>query len=228
MIIMKIESNCHTLKPELILDIELLGDNKVGKKSIIESLVDYEFDKIYRSFLRKYNFKLKEYEKNDGNYLEKKIKTKKLDCIVRLHYCKDSLNFKNTSIDGIILIFDLTNKMSLKFLLKELYPRVEKIFEDTPMIIMANKSDLKEERVISKKVCKLISKMLNIKTFETSAKYGYNLEKGMKTLVADILKSDKVKKNRKLNQLLKRYKNLKLLNGHKAMQAANEKCEEER
>jgi Fe2+ transport system protein B len=76
---------------------------------------------------------------------------------------------------------------------------------------MANKIDLKDQRVIDKDACKIIAKRFKIPVFETSAKFGYNIVGGLKTLAKMIIKSKKIQKNEKLKQFITRYKNLKWL-----------------
>ncbi|MHA1231158.1 MAG: Rab family GTPase, partial [Candidatus Helarchaeota archaeon] len=209
---MNIEFDCNSLKPIIIFDVEILGDSQVGKKSIIEALLDYEFDGIYRDFLRKYNIESDKYLKSDLDYSEKRFSLKNFDCILRLYYHKKLLDLERHSRDGIILVFDVTRKITLYNLLKKWYPLVRNTYDEIPLIILGNKIDLNDKREVDKKAFKTLAKRLGVRVFETSAKYKYNIEKAMVLLLNDLLKLKKVKENKQLKEYLVRYKNYKMLN----------------
>jgi GTPase SAR1 family protein len=208
---MNVEYNSETLKPEITLYIEFVGDHKVGKKSIIETAMDYKFDNVYRNFLREYNFKLDQYSKSNLDYHDKRFKFKTFDSILRLFYHKGTFDSDHHSIDGVVIVFDVTRKETLANLLKNWLIQVKNELGEIPLIIMANKIDLKDQRVIDKDACKIIAKRFKIPVFETSAKFGYNIVGGLKTLAKMIIKSKKIQKNEKLKQFITRYKNLKWL-----------------
>lgn len=219
---MKVEYNSETIKPEITLFIEFVGDHKVGKKSIIESAMDYKFDNVYRNFLRNYNFKLDQYNKSNLDYHDKRFKFKTFDCILRLFYHKDTFDSDHHSIDGVVIVFDLTRKETLANLLKNWLIQVKNKLGEIPLIIMANKIDLKDQRVVDKNACKILAKRFKLHVFETSAKYGYNIVDGLKTLAKMIIKSKKIQKNKKLKQFITRYKNLKWLDELRLIQEESE------
>ena len=92
--------------------------------------------------------------------------------------------------DGILFVFDVTNKESfdnIKMWLNE--PQVVEL--NSQKILVGNKIDLEEQRVISKeKMEDLGAKNNNLVSFETSAKTGENVEKVF-TKIAELILANK-------------------------------------
>ena len=99
-------------------------------------------------------------------------------------YKSIGLNFLRNA-DGVILVFDLTQKDTFEQMKKWLND-VNEICDDVKIIILGNKSDLKDERKVEEESAKNFAEKLNYKYFETSAKEGTNIENAFKAM-ADLL-----------------------------------------
>ena len=103
--------------------------------------------------------------------------------------------------DGVLITYDVTNKESFD---KIYYwvKTVKKNINDknnTKIVLIGNKIDLKEEREISEDDGKRIAKDYNINYYETSAKENIGINELMKDLIKDILNSRLKIKNEKEN-----------------------------
>ena len=99
-------------------------------------------------------------------------------------YKSIGLNFLRNA-DGVILVFDLTQKDTFEQM-KQWLNDVNGICDDVKIIILGNKSDLKDERKVEEESAKNFAEKLNYKYFETSAKEGTNIENAFKAM-ADLL-----------------------------------------
>ena len=99
-------------------------------------------------------------------------------------YKSIGLNFLRNA-DGVILVFDLTQKDTFEQM-KQWLNDVNEICDDVKIIILGNKSDLKDERKVEEESAKNFAEKLNYKYFETSAKEGTNIENAFKAM-ADLL-----------------------------------------
>lgn len=90
---------------------------------------------------------------------------------------------------GFLLLFSVTDSHSFA----ELGKFIDKIKEiqnrpDIPIVILANKCDLEDQRVVSSEDAKAFAKQLNIPIFEGSVTKWKNVEESMQELVREIRK----------------------------------------
>ncbi len=87
---------------------------------------------------------------------------------------------------GIIVTYDITNRESLK--IDHWMNEVEKHSRDnTPCILVGNKSDMAEDRQVSFEEGKEIADHYNILFVETSAKNNFNVDEAFNMLIQKIL-----------------------------------------
>jgi len=88
--------------------------------------------------------------------------------------------------DGVLFVFDVTNRKSFEELdhWREafLIQVGQEGNKDFPMIILANKVDMKEERVVSKKELHEYCVERNLQFFETSAKEDENVDRAFEEI----------------------------------------------
>ncbi|WP_287587035.1 GTP-binding protein, partial [Candidatus Borrarchaeum sp.] len=80
-----------------------------------------------------------------------------------------------------LIVYDITNEGSFKNV-KKWYQEVKKHSAGIPIILVGNKSDLEEARIISSKEGEKIAKEIDCPFFEASAKTGENVEFIFRTL----------------------------------------------
>ena len=78
---------------------------------------------------------------------------------------------------GILIIYDVTNKESFNHIKEWLYEIENNANDDICKIIVGNKIDLKDERVVSSEDAAKFCEEVGIKYIETSAKDSSNIEK---------------------------------------------------
>ncbi len=165
---------------EYVFKITLIGDGAVGKTSIRNRYMGYAFSTSHMMTLGA-----------DFSVVEKKIAPNEIwrfqiwDLAGQPIFKDVRGRFYNGSM-GALVVFDITNKRSFKNCLmwiKELYRFCGR--DVAPIILLANKSDLRNRRSVSMKDAQKYVDILNKGTtsfnitnhlLETSAKSGQNID----------------------------------------------------
>lgn len=155
-------------KFEKTLKIIVLGSSEVGKTSILQRYFHNEFKENLLSTIG-IDFKTKFFKFNG-----EKIKVNYTDTAGQEKFHAISVNYLKGT-DGIILVYDITNKESFELLENWIESINENNRSDVGLILIGNKSDLKEERVVSEEEAKNFAKKNNCKYYEGSAKTGENI-----------------------------------------------------
>ena len=170
-----------------VLKFAILGDATVGKTSICRVFFGYEFDLEQIGTIGQAKF-----EKNVILGENDKIKIIIWDTAgqerfhgIAIAACK--------SAQGIFICFDLTNEKTFKRI-KVWLDEINNNYYDVPIVLIGNKLDMPEKRKISKEEAEKLAKKLNLKYFETSAKDGTNIEKGIMFLVNMVYENSKIKR----------------------------------
>ena len=97
--------------------------------------------------------------------------------------------------DGIILMYDITNKVTFKLIGEWIKDIFNIKGEYCPLILIGNKSDLENKREVYEEEGLEEAKKYNSIFFETSAKEGINVENSIEELLKKII--DNKEKNKK-------------------------------
>ena len=154
-----------------ILKLLTIGDQFVGKSSIINRYIDDKFNQNIRPTLA-IDYKTKIIQKG-----ENLIKISIYDTAGEEKYRHLIKNYYNGS-NGILLVFDITDKNSfdnLNFWLDELEKNCN--LNNLYIFLVGNKTDLKKERKVSYDEAKNFADMKKIPYIEISAKTGDNIDK---------------------------------------------------
>ena len=162
------------------INIILLGDANVGKTSLLNKYFNKDFNSNY-------------IPTKGIDYLSNIIRQKYLN--VKLIVADTSGNDKFQSIwqsysediDGVILVFDVTNKDSFENLDSWL-TQLNKYKDDYLYVIVGNKIDLENIREVNSNDVHKNDKFKNIKYFETSVKQNINIRQPFEELTKLILK----------------------------------------
>ena len=170
-----------------LISLITLGESSVGKTSLICKYVDNSFENSVISTVG-IDFKIKKINKFGTNINLKIWDTagqEKFNTIQNQFY-------KN--INGILLIFDVTNNSSFD----NLYKWYEKIQNESPenciIVLIGNKIDLIDEIQISDEKAINFAQEHSIKFFPISCKYGYNVNEVFDYIIFEILKNQKDEK----------------------------------
>ena len=159
------------MSAKYILKILTIGDNNVGKSSIIEKYIDDKFDGNNKPTIG-IDFKTKIIQK--GNEL---IKLSIYDTAGEEKYRYLIKNYYNGA-NGILLIYDITNRNSfhnLNLWFEELEKNLD--LNNLYIYLIGNKADLIQEREVSYEEAKDFADKKNISYIEISAKTGDNINK---------------------------------------------------
>merc|ERR1711879_130103 len=171
--------NIDMSKKKILLKIIVLGESGVGKTSLLLRYVERKFTMNTKSTIGA-NFLTKEVEVDD------KVATCQIwDTAGQERFQGLGTAFYRGS-DGVIFVFDVTQRRTFEELehWKEafLIQVGQEGNKDFPMIIIANKIDLKEERVVSRKELQEWCAQYGLKFFEASAKEDENVEKAFEEI----------------------------------------------
>ena len=193
------------------INIMILGNSKVGKTCFILRYTDNIFQEVYLSTIG-IDFKTKTETVNNKQY-----KIYLYDTTGQEKYKSIALNIiKNAQ--GIILMYDITDRESFESIPEWIKSIKDAKGSNFPMILLGNKLDKEDVRVIKEKEGKELADEYNIKFFETSNKTGTNIQEAGMALVNEILKINNLEnresKLSKSNTILSK-KSVKLKNNSK-------------
>ena len=148
---------------ESIFTIILLGDSNAGKIELINKFTH----NIYG-------------EANNAEFILKKIEINGQKIMLYIWDSPGIEKFFHISYsfvkgaDGIIFIFDITNKKSFEKI-RDWLMTSEETFQDFSKILVGNKFNL-DERKVDKETAEKFSQKYNMKYFEANSKDGTNVE----------------------------------------------------
>ena len=184
--------------------IILLGEFNVGKSSIIAQFVDNNYQKI-------------EKQKNCKNKCKSIAVDSETVAKLELYDSSGEEKFNKTLPNqfykdayGAIIVYDVTNKESfnkIKFWINEI---ISKCPSDIIILIIGNKTDIKE-RVVSYDEGNLLAQKYQIEYFETSAKTGNNITLIFEKLLFEIIKKQNQNESKSfMNERSSQRKSVKL------------------
>ena len=161
-----------------------LGNNRVGKTSFIIKYTDNIFQDVYLSTIG-IDFKIKNITLKNTHY-----KLFFYDTAGQEKHKSMALNMIK-KVNGIILMYDITDKSSFEVIPDWIASIQEAKGNDFPLILLGNKLDKEDERVVSKEEGKNLADKYNIEFFETSNKNGTNIDEAGLSIVNTILNKAK-------------------------------------
>ena len=166
---------------ELTLKLLILGDSRVGKTSLILNYVDKMFPEAHISTLG-VEYKEKTIIKNNFN-----IRLQIWDTAGEERFRSITKNiFRNAN--GILFVYDVTNKESFVNI-KNWIKDTENVDKEIKGLIIGNKIDLDEQRVIFYEDLEEIGEKYGMPFLETSAKNGTNVNECFETLIDELFKN---------------------------------------
>jgi small GTP-binding protein len=178
------------------IKIMVLGNSSVGKTSFILKYTEDIFRDLYISTIGIDN--KRKIIKHSNN---KEYSLIFYDTAGQEKYKSISLNIIKNA-DGVLLIYDITKQDTFEAIASWM-ENIENIKgKDFPLILIGNKLDLENIRVVSPEEGKELASKYKVDFFETSNKNGTNIENACLALVNIII-------NRRENNLLKEFEIVK-------------------
>lgn len=165
---------------DLLFKLLLIGDSGVGKTSILFRFSDDAFTPTFISTIG-IDFKIKTIELRG-----KKIKLQIWDTAGQERFHTITTSYYRGAM-GIMLVYDITNSKSFDNIQKWLRNIDEHANEDVEKMILGNKCDMEDRRIISRERGEAVAKQHGIRFMETSACSNINVEKAFLDLAKAIL-----------------------------------------
>ena len=162
------------------LKILTLGNRDVGKSCFISRYIDDKFQETYLMTVG-FDVKTKDIVLNNKSY-----KIAMYDTAGQERFKSMAYNVIKNS-DGIILIFSITNQDSFDAIAEWMKNIRDAKPKEFPVVLLGNKIDLEDERVISKQEGEELAQKYELSFYETSNKTGENIEKSCLDLINKII-----------------------------------------
>ena len=152
---------------EIKFKILVLGDSSVGKTTLLLKYVDGYFPTLYVATI-------------GVEFKTKKINVDGIDITLQIWDTAGQERFRSVTksflkgADGIIYVYDVTNKESFDNL-KTWINTAEESITDFKKIIIGNKIDIEDKKKVSTEMLEKFCEKQNLKGLETSAKNGTNV-----------------------------------------------------
>ena len=171
---------------DLQYKILVLGESSVGKTSLLMRYAEDKFESTVQTigvdFKNKYII-----------YNNKRIQLELWDTAGQERFKGIAKNYFHAA-NGVILVFDITNKDSFNKLKYWIDEGKTNVGQDTEIIIAANKIDLEDERKVNKDTINEFGKKMGFEILETSAKTGEGVDEIFKRLVSRLYSNKKIGK----------------------------------
>ncbi len=174
-------------KLDLQYKLLFLGDTSVGKTSLLIRYIDKKYDEDSLPTLGvdlRYKYVTLE---------NKKIRVDIWDTAGQERFKNITKNYFRGA-HGIILVFDITNKVTFDVLKTWFITAQNIVPPETEMIVVGNKIDLEDKREINFESLKEFGLKHKIDVFETSAKTGEGVEEIFTYLINKLFKNKNIGK----------------------------------
>jgi len=158
--------------------VVLLGDGAVGKTSLIRKFVYSKFDDDYITTVGTKVSK-KDIRLKDGNDVNLNI----WDVLGQHDYSRVQ-NRAFQGAQGVMFVVDLTRQDTYQAILDYWLPEIISVTGDIPMVLMGNKVDLVDERVIGTDVLQGFAEKFCCTVHESSAKTGIHVDQAFRDMAA--------------------------------------------
>ena len=171
------------IEPETSIKLLVLGDSSVGKSNFIGRFINEEFSPTHISSSG-LDLKTK-----DIQLQNKVIRVQLWDTAGQEKYRSITKNLF-LRVQGIIAVFDLTNEDSFTSIKNWINTIKEECGAHMPVILVGNKCDLVDERIISDEEANEYCKKEKLQYFEASTKNDINIRKSIEEICSKIIKSN--------------------------------------
>ena len=172
-------STSNNEEEEIKFKILVLGDSSVGKTTLLLKYVDGYFPTLYVATI-------------GVEFKTKKINVDGIDITLQIWDTAGQERFRSVTksflkgADGIIYVYDVTNKESFDNL-KTWINTAEESITDFKKIIIGNKIDIEDKKKVSTEMLEKFCEKQNLKGLETSAKNGTNVNEMFELLTKMII-----------------------------------------
>ena len=182
--------NKKTNQEEIQFKMLLIGEQAVGKSSLINQYVEGKFE---LNLLCAAGLDLKKKMITVNN---KQVKLMIYDSAGHERYRGLAKNQLHTT-KGILIVYDVTERSSFDALTFWLKSYKENAHSGSVCLVIGNKIDLKDKRVVSTEEGKNIAQQYGVHFIETSAKDAINVEEAFLNVAKEIMDKENENNNKK-------------------------------
>ena len=180
---------------DMIFKIIIIGDSNVGKTNILNKYLRDEFDPNSKPTIG-VEFATKQFTIEDNI-----IKTQIWDTAGQERYRSITTSFYKGA-RGCLLVYDITKKVSFENVDRWISDIKSSAEQNLSIILIGNKCDLENQRVVSKEEAEEKSQLYNMAFMETSALNGTNLERAFNELIDNVYKNNHQLFEKEVNLLI--------------------------
>ena len=177
----KIEEVTSDVKEDYKLKVVVVGDSGVGKTNLIKRFVQNQFSANTKATVG-VEFLSKSYKINDQVF-----KIELWDTAGQERYKSITAAYYKGA-KGALVVYDVTSKTTFENIDKWMSEIKEKASPDMKVMIVGNKIDLKEERVVSTEEATEKAKLLESPIMETSALDATNVKEAFYDLLKEMFR----------------------------------------
>ena len=172
---------------DYLFKILILGDSFVGKTNILKRFIHNEFDTTTKETVgvefcsKNFNFGEKDNEEIVKAQIWDTAGQERYRSVTKAYY---------KGAKGALLVYDITKRRTFENIDNWLIDLRTNGDKDILIMLIGNKSDLKDSREVSKDEAETKAEQYNIPFFETSAKNGDNIINSFSHLVEEIYKAN--------------------------------------
>ena len=160
----------------IIVNVIIIGDTSVGKTNLVSRFVKNEYSEDFKPTIGA-DFFTKIHTINNKN-----INVKFWDTAGQEKYRAIGSKFYKDA-NGVILVYDTTNKRSYENLNKWVVELKEKAPPNLSVMLVGNKIDMVSDKEVSREDGKRFSEIYGYYFLETSAKENTNVDEAFNTLI---------------------------------------------
>ncbi|MFX1311222.1 MAG: GTP-binding protein [Promethearchaeota archaeon] len=158
------------------------GEGGVGKTSMVHRFVEDSFQADYKSTIGTSIMK----KECEFEGLESRVRFVIWDLAGQAQFKRIRQTYLGNAEAGI-LVYDVTRQDTFESI-ESWHKEIKSVSPDISLILVGNKIDLEEKRIINSEKGKELSKKLNLSYIETSAKTGENINDAFKMLALQMIK----------------------------------------
>ena len=170
---------------DYLLKIALLSDITVGKRNLVLRFTENTFSSNIAQTVG-YDYKSKAISLNKFN---KKVKLQIWDTAGQERFMALSRTVYQR-VDGVMLVYDIASSPTFENILSWIN-KIKEFKANLPIMIIGNKIDLRDERIITFEEGKNLADEHKLQFFETSALNGENVEESFISFAYEVLESIK-------------------------------------
>ncbi|CAJ1456329.1 unnamed protein product [Effrenium voratum] len=164
-----------------LVKLLLLGDSAVGKSSLLMRFCESKFDANFVLTIG-VDFKWKQVERD-----ARKLKIQVWDTAGQERFRTITPAYYRAAM-GVVICYDITDKASFEHIDYWLQQLDQHGDEGVQRVLVGNKSDLNENRKVTREEGEKLATQYNMKFFETSAKTGQEVDEAFLSIADDVVK----------------------------------------